>query len=230
MGDQTLLRKIIREMVSERWRRRVADMRGRGIYQGSSDLHRCIFIHIPKAAGTSVVRALFGTESWHYRYDVYEQSNPKKFKGYFKFTFVRNPYARVYSAYHFLKKGGLTEMDREWAIKNLADYPTFESFVKGWLTRENIWTYFHFHPQYYYVCDDDLNIKMDFVGRVENIDHDLLYAASRIGIECNMLHLNQSHSKLVLEDQPQEIIDTISHVYQEDFRLFNYDVVTYEAV
>ena len=40
------------------WRARIADLRGRGVYAGYSNDNRCIFIHIPKTAGSSVGRAL----------------------------------------------------------------------------------------------------------------------------------------------------------------------------
>ena len=91
----------------ETLRMRIADLRGRGVYRGYPDEHRCVFIHIPKAAGTSLTKTLFAAPSRHLQYTEYERANPKKFKKYFKFTFVRNPYDRLFSAYSFLKKGGL---------------------------------------------------------------------------------------------------------------------------
>ena len=122
----------------ETLRMRIADLRGRGVYRGYPDEHRCVFIHIPKAAGTSLTKTLFAAPSRHLQYTEYERANPKKFKKYFKFTFVRNPYDRLFSAYTFLKKGGLNELDRCWAEQNLASFPDFESFVRGWVTPENI--------------------------------------------------------------------------------------------
>ena len=42
------------------WRMRLADLRGRGVYAGYPNRHRCIFIHIPKNGGTSIAHSLFG--------------------------------------------------------------------------------------------------------------------------------------------------------------------------
>ena len=70
------------------------------------DKKKCIFFHIPKTAGISLVKALFGDLDWGHRDVKYYRNvfNKKKFDSYFKFTFVRNPYDRLFSAYSFLKK------------------------------------------------------------------------------------------------------------------------------
>ena len=114
------------------------DLRGRGVYSGYPNQYKCIFIHIPKAAGTAVTQALFGPVSRHVPYFEYEKANPRKFKRYFKFAFVRNPWDRLVSTYFFLKRGGLNEMDRQWAEKNLSVFDNFDSFVRGWVNEENI--------------------------------------------------------------------------------------------
>ena len=71
-----------------------------------STRHRCIFVHIPKTAGTSVEAAL----GWFTEYTrgaqdhrsirkLREAITPDEFCTYFKFTFVRNPWDRVVSWY-----------------------------------------------------------------------------------------------------------------------------------
>ena len=133
-------------------RERIADLRGRGAYEGWPNAHRAIFIHIPKTAGSSVAQALFGG-SRHVPYFEYERINPRKFKRFFKFSFVRNPWDRLVSTFFFLKNGGMNEMDRRFAAENLAGYDNFAAFVEGWLNEKNIWSWIHFKPQHYYICD-----------------------------------------------------------------------------
>ena len=98
-----------------RWRSRLADLRGRGVYAGYPNRHRCIFIHIPKTAGSSIVEMLFNEPSRHIPYFVYRDANPEKFRQFFKFAFVRNPWDRLVSTYFFLREGGVNEDDRRWS-------------------------------------------------------------------------------------------------------------------
>ena len=57
------------------------------------DRLRCIFVHIPKAAGVSVCRGLFGgLAGGHAHIGVYQLAfSHLEFSSYFKFAFVRNP-------------------------------------------------------------------------------------------------------------------------------------------
>ena len=76
----------------------------------------CIFIHIPKCAGVSVSKALFGNlAGGHSRVVDYQLVfNSNEYSNYFKFTFVRNPWDRLVSAFFFLKKGGFNDADKKW--------------------------------------------------------------------------------------------------------------------
>lgn len=220
------MKSMIEFSLPDSLRSRIADMRGRGVYSGYADRHRCIFIHIPKAAGTSVAQTLFGEGSRHLRYSEYEQANPRKFREYFKFTFVRNPWSRLYSAYSFLKKGGMNEMDRTWAAEHLAGLSDFDSFVKEWVTPENIRSWIHFYPQHYFVCDDALNLKMDFVGQFESMDCDIASVQERLSLpiqplnRINVTHKSESSRVPVYSEESEEIV---RRVYANDIELFGYE-------
>lgn len=114
-----------------------------------------IFIHIPKCAGVSVKKALYGSRPGaHSTLSDYTCIfSLKEICTYFKFTVVRNPWDRLVSAYHFLKKGGMNDADREWAQSNISEYEDFESFVVNWLNKDNIWKYYHFYPQHYFFLE-----------------------------------------------------------------------------
>ena len=108
--------------------------------RGPFDEHRCIFVHIPKCAGISLVKSLFGDFDLGHagikRYQI--MFGPAEFNRYFKFTIVRNPFDRLVSAFFFMKKGGINEGDKSWANRKFAHYDNFEAFVKGWVNQRNV--------------------------------------------------------------------------------------------
>ena len=214
----------MKESLLHQFRMRIADLRGRGVYSGYPNAHRCVFIHIPKAAGTSLTRTLFDSPSRHLHYTEYQRTNPRKFQQYFKFTFVRNPYDRLFSAYTFLKKGGLNELDRCWAEQNLTSFPDFESFVHGWVTPENIWSWVHFKPQHWWVCDASFNVKVDFVGRFERMDADVAVVQARLGmLVARLPKINVTIRPRTKEDPyTAEMRAIVGEVYRNDFELFSY--------
>ena len=203
-------------------RARLADYRGRGVYAGYPDKYKCIFIHIPKAAGTSVTNALFGPVSRHVPYFEYERGNPRKFAEYFKFTFVRNPWDRLLSAYIFLKKGGLNEMDRAWADENLGRFETFEQFVLEWVTEENIWSWVHFKPQHHFICDKQGRCMMDFVGRMETLAADFGVVRAKLGIEAQLSVLNRTRNEGYASHYTPQTREIVAQVYKKDIEMFNY--------
>ncbi len=207
--------------VGMRWRERIADLRGRGAYEGWPNANRAIFIHIPKTAGSSVAQALFGG-SRHLPYFEYERINPRKFKRFFKFAFVRNPWDRLVSTYFFLKNGGVNEMDRRFAAENLAAHDNFAAFVEGWLNEKNIWSWIHFKPQHYFICDANLRICVDFVGRTETIDADFRHVCRRLGIAAELQLTNRSDHRPYTEYYSDELRDRVAAVYANDIALFGY--------
>jgi hypothetical protein len=205
-----------------RLRQRIADLRGRGVYGGWPNANQTIFIHIPKTAGTSITQALFGGGSRHVPYFEYERANPRKFERFFKFAFVRNPWDRLVSTYVFLKKGGVNDMDRRWAAENLAGYDNFAVFVEGWLSEKNIWSWVHFKPQHHFICDANLRVRMDFVGRVETIDADYRYICEHLGVAAELRRTNQSDHRHYSEYYTDRLRERVAVLYAEDIATFGY--------
>ncbi|WP_169978128.1 sulfotransferase family 2 domain-containing protein [Tautonia rosea] len=118
------------------------------------DRHHALFVHIPKAAGTSIVRSLFGCEGGRHmtlrHYSLI--SSAQELKDAFKFTFVRNPWDRLYSAFSYLKGGGRGQADQLWAEQHLTRVPDFRAFVLDWLPGVDLESsYTHLVPQYHFL-------------------------------------------------------------------------------
>jgi hypothetical protein len=191
------------------------------------DEHHCIFVHIPKCAGVSVCRSLFGNlAGGHTPIQKYQLIfSPTEFSNYFKFTIVRNPWDRVVSAFLFLKGGGMNnEYDRNWAARYLADFDDFNSFARGWLTKKNINLGMHFRPQRDFICLQDGRIGVDFVGHFENIDADFAYICNKLKIQAKLSKVNSTSEKQP-DFQRYYTVETrqiVADAYADDIRLLGY--------
>lgn len=181
---------------------------------------KCVFFHIPKAGGISVSSALFKGVSWGHRSVEYYQKvlGMKRFDESFKFTFVRNPYDRLWSAFHFLKSGGLNEVDRRFSEKELKQYVDFESFVIGGLKQKEMLDWVHFKPQHSFVCDKNGALCVDYVGKLETIEKSFEEVCKILGSDVPIEHHNKSRkTPRKISDESKSIIKL---VYKKDFDLF----------
>jgi hypothetical protein len=190
------------------------------------DYYRCIFVHIPKTAGISVSQALFGNYSGGHRDIRWYQGHyrPATFRRYFKFSFVRNPWDRLYSAYRFLQQGGFHEADATWFRENIGRFASFSEFVAGWLSEENVrYGSIHFRPQVDFLRDREGRLGVDFLGRYESLARDFEVIKREIGSNATLPHLNATPSRdHHLDQYTRETAAVVERVYQADIEAFGY--------
>jgi len=192
------------------------------------DDHQCIFVHITKCAGISIATSLFGNlGGGHLRINHYQLIfNQHEFEQYFKFTFVRNPWDRLVSAFLFLKRGGANKLDRKWAEENLSHFNDFDTFVNRWVDRKNVNKWKHFVPQYKFLCQPgNLTPVVDFIGYFECINEDFMSIQQRLKSGSNLQHLNKTEGtkKRYTEYYTETTRNIVAEVYREDIQLFGYD-------
>ena len=143
---------------------------------------------------------------------------------FFAFTFVRNPWDRVVSAFHYLNEGGNNPDDREDYHKYLEQYDEdFDLFVKQAFQTKDIFGQLHFRPQFRWVTNGDNNLLVDFVGRYETLQDDFNQVCRIIGVEEKKLPVtNQSNHKQYRQYYNLETKNIIEEAYKEDIRLFDY--------
>jgi len=189
------------------------------------DKHQCIFIHIPKNAGTSVKKSL-GLDSHigHQPLSWYQNIDPIKCKNYFKFCFVRNPWDRLVSSFFYLKNKKSTTNNSFMLQEFVSRFSSFDEFVLNWLNPENIYKDKTFFPQHYFMRDRMGMLCMDFVGRVENIQNDLDIVLDHLGITHNILlqHVNKSERDSYRKYYTTKSKRIVEMAYSEDIALFNY--------
>jgi hypothetical protein len=170
---------------------------------------------------------LFGNEcsGGHHNLKRYQiVFNPHEFKNYFKFTVVRNPYDRLVSAFWFLKRGGLNQTDKEWGIRNLSEYDSFDAFVKKWVNPKNIRSALHFHPQLDFICLKKNQPGVDFLGYYENIETDFSYICQKLEIRSNLIENNRNAARTrdYRECYTDESRKIAADAYADDIRVLGY--------
>lgn len=140
--------------------------------------YRCVFVKVPKTAGTSVADALrcahIGTPHRDYR-EIRSALCARAegrafFDAAFKFGFVRNPWDRVVSL-HLRKEKG-----------RAAGPPGFADFCR-WIEKASD-TCVHPSPkanQLDWLTDESGEIAVDFVGRFESLEADFATICDRVG-------------------------------------------------
>jgi len=188
------------------------------------DEHRCIFIHITKTAGTSVAKGLFGYLPYHYTAIDYRVIYGRKtFAEYFKFAFVRNPWDRLYSAYRYLKAGGWDDKDKAWAATNLGTCDNFATFVKHWISPDNIRRHLHFQPQCYFICDTKGRLLVDYLAYFETINDDFKEITKRLHIDTHLGNHNVNPGSDYRDAYDEDSRNIVADIYAQDIAFFGYD-------
>ena len=183
-----------------------------------------IFIHVPKAAGTSINKAIYGRTLGHYTINEIERAFPRLVEKSFVFTICRNPYDRLVSAYHFAKAGRTKDMGmRNPKQYQIPEFDTFHSFVTEWLENKDITLLDNvFRPQYLYVSSNG-KLNVDFLGHVETLAKDMEIVSQKLGKTIHVGHSNAVVREKSFRDYyTPELQRIVMDLYEKDFRLLGY--------
>jgi len=188
--------------------------------------HSCLFIHVPKCAGSSVCAALFdGWSPGHLPLYWYEQQFPEQFATSFKFAFVRDPLERAYSAYAFLRGNELGRRDQA-AQQLVSHYRDFDDFVARWLHSETISRQIHFAAQTDFLTDSLGHLAPDFIGYQEHLERDFRLVCEQLGHSVVLPHLNGSQQRRPMLARDFCSVRTrrlVRRAYQRDYEMLGYE-------
>jgi hypothetical protein len=191
--------------------------------------YRAIFVHNPKCGGTSLINILkqhgfshnrsYGKDSLdpnEGRFGKIEKSYGNKIiSTYFLFTFVRNPYDRMVSSYHYLNKRLNGKHIPLGVFKN------FNDFVKNLFSISDHHWKWHYTLQHTHI--QSKHRKCDFIGRFENLQEDFNIVCDKIGIPHQQLpHKNKSKHKHYTEYYDDETKSIVAEKYAKDIEYFGY--------
>ena len=195
-----------------------------GTLLNSFNNKKIIFIHIPKTAGISLVKSIFGdvTLEGHRSVSFYKQVFGSRYSDFFTFTIVRNPWDRLYSAYKFLEKGGMNIHDKNAFETHLSIYRDFEDFVLNGLNEKIIWKITHLIPQHEFVCDKNGKIIVDHIGRFENLNKSIEKINDILKSDFKLEHHNKTDKKDYKDIYTTKMIEKVHQIYQKDIDIFEY--------
>ena len=177
--------------------------------------YKCVFVHIPKCGGTSIEGAL----------KINASHEPiKNYQGpddYFKFTFVRNPWDRIYSCFEqkVRSKGGNCSDYLNHFPRNMS----FREWVKTITLPRNILKDRHFAPMHTLMINKSFD-SMDFIGHIENFNNDIRFVCDKIGIShLRVPHKNKTKHKHYTEYYDDETRQIVAEKYAKDIEAFGYE-------
>jgi hypothetical protein len=174
--------------------------------------------------------------------DVREVVGPEVWDNYFKFTFVRHPYSRSLSLYTYIKKmlsrRSNNVLFRTFLIKYLKgndpiwQWPLTKAYIGSknfseFIRHEQYMNYFGAKPQVSWIFDQDGQLLVDFVGKIENLEDDFQKAVKKIGIESTLqlkvTNTSQTQTKPGAYFKDEADYQHLARIYQQDFLTFGYD-------
>jgi hypothetical protein len=200
-----------------------------------NDKYKFIFIHVPKTGGLAVTEALMRVvgipvpprtlvplePTGHAPISHHDVYPLEKVLDYNTFAFVRNPWDRAVSMYHYWRQTFKQSRVRQEnpRITALADELSFTQWVRSVIAHEQFWffanqfNYLNFHGK----------VGVDFLGRFENLRGDFEVITKEIGLPYVTLpHTNKSDHKPYRELYDDESKKVIAKKYETDIDLFKY--------
>lgn len=208
------------------WRR---TLRRRSVRTAWHDRHNAIFVHIPKTAGTSVLAALGADPVFdtHAPAAIYRDAYPDLFAGAYSFAFVRNPWDRFASSFHFMRDGTDWPMQQQWAARHIGtqDFATFTRRVgRDPLFRAQVMAERFFWPQGFWLGGAGRPSIVTGLYRFEEIDAAMTELCDRLGIAAptRTPHLRKggaSDFRSLYDDETSAIV---GRLYRSDIAALGY--------
>ncbi|AXI56440.1 hypothetical protein C1J05_19745 [Sulfitobacter sp. JL08] len=189
----------------------------------SSSIKAELGLHFGPAYGkANLIETEYATKQWLNDHvparEMRTMIGKKYWQDLYTFTFVRNPYDRIASLYHYLRKR--SEIPREWS---------FSEFVRRLLNANKKTEYFRFHGLRYgaadFVLGKDGTVLVENIFKYENRSDGIRQIADKLGLkefgECHVQGASPvgQNYRIMYDDQTRELV---SQRFATDLKLFDY--------
>jgi hypothetical protein len=200
-----------------------------------------LFVHIDKAAGSSIAIALKPVElrrkpsRWRRRlvwlgplnrlgfyrslqFPAHAYASaakrclpPDVYASLFKFAFVRNPWDRLVSRYAYLLHN--EKHPRHEFVQKMKG---FDDYVAWEIRRGKFF-------QHTYVTGSDGKLIVDFIGHYEKLREDFATVCSRLGVSADLPRANASSHRDYRTYYSDATRELVGNYFKHDIELFGYD-------
>lgn len=201
-----------------------------------SDKHKLVFVHIQKTGGATITNILReytpDVRGLGARHQFAVQGQKKlgaSWDDYFKFAFVRNPWARLVSWHAMIRraeKRGARPQNKLWryAQQNSSNFDEFIRLCTDEIQVGRGVRYSFTYNQLDYVTDEKGEFLVDFVGRLENFDDDLRTVLTKTGISLEAVpQYNRSKHGHYSEMYTPETEEIVRRRFERDIDFFGYE-------
>jgi len=202
-----------------------------------SHKHRCIFVHIPRTGGSSIEHILWPgsrsvddlwmgfTSKYRNKYQtgglqhlfarhIRKEIGSVIFNEYFKFSFVRNPWDKAVSQFHYMKMR-----------KDLRDYIGMDKndAFKRYLGLIQNKVHVQWEEQHKFILDKDENILVDYIGQFESLQDDFNKICEKIGLPRQKIpHIQKTRHMHYTEYYDDETKAIVTEKFKKDIDYFGY--------
>ncbi len=150
---------------------------------------------------------------YYFKTSAFPELTRAEYHDFFKFTFVRNTWARVYSWYANIMKDEV--LRKSFKITDL-NY-SYEQFLSEKIDHTTF-------SQLSFITDSKGNVPMDFIGRFERLQEDFTTVCSKLGIDDptlpKLLVRNYGH---YTDNYSNETKDLIYKLYKDEIDYFGFE-------
>ncbi len=205
---------------------------------------KAIYLCNPKVAGQTIIHSLVSADNPTIM-DQYNNLNTKEARAaisfernpsavwaaindpsFFKFAFVRNPYTRCLS---FYKERIFADAPLGYRVSlglPKQGEVSFSDFLVAVSQQKPNDMNRHWRPQSELVSS---SLKLDFIGKFENLVEDICSVFEKLGIEEGKLLSHKGHTSgvgtKISNDLTEREISLINDIYAKDFTRFDYEML-----
>jgi hypothetical protein len=136
----------------------------------------------------------------------------EQYDSYFKFTFIRNPWARAYSWYKNVMRDEMHKKNHK-----VTGQLSLNEFLRLYAGKGKL------RPQTYWIKNFGGSIPLDYIGRFETLIEDFQEICRVMRIpHITLPHKLKGSSEDYREYYDKDSIDIITQVYKEEIKMFGY--------